>query len=75
MNRTSPSLQTLPLVPLPGGVALPDMVLTIALESAAAHFDEFDFGRFRRVAVHRFLLFFALGGRCLPQGAGPQSSR
>ena len=36
MNRTSPSLQTLPLVPLPGGVALPDMVLTIALESAAA---------------------------------------
>ena len=36
MNRTSPSIQTLPLVPLPGGVALPDMVLTIALESPAA---------------------------------------
>ncbi len=36
MSPTSPSTQTLPLVPLPGGVALPDTVLTIALESEAA---------------------------------------
>ena len=36
MSPTSPSTQTLPLVPLPGGVALPDTVLTIALESDAA---------------------------------------
>ncbi len=36
MRPTSPSAQTLPLVPLPGGVALPDTVLTIALESDAA---------------------------------------
>ncbi len=37
MSPTTPSsIQTLPLLPLPGGVALPEMVLTIALDSPAA---------------------------------------